>query len=57
MDINRLAISSVLEALEHTGVDSVPVKMNEEFEILSGSLKEFSSAMEKSPANRLLKDI
>ena len=57
MDICKLTISSVLEALEHAGVDTVPVKRNEEFEILSSSLKEFGQAMEKSPANRLLKEI
>jgi membrane protein len=57
MDISKITIGSVLEALEHTGINTVPVKMNEEFEILKDSLKEFSKAMENSPANRLLKEI
>ena len=57
IDINKLTIHSVLEALEHTGTDTLPVKMNEEFEILSDLLKEFSKAMENLPANRLLKDV
>ncbi|HIJ36262.1 MAG TPA: YihY/virulence factor BrkB family protein [Deltaproteobacteria bacterium] len=57
MDISKLTIHSVLEALEHTGADTLPVKMNEEFEVLSDSLREFSKAMENSPANRLLKDL
>ena len=57
MDIGKLTIHSVMEALEHTGVDAVPVKRDEEFEMLSDSLKEFNRTLEKSPANRLLKEI
>lgn len=56
-DINRLSIRSILEALEHNGVDNIPVANTEELEVLSDSLKQFSEAMESSPANRLLKDI
>jgi membrane protein len=56
-DINGLSIGSILEALEHNGVDNIPVANTEEFEVLSDSLKHFSEAMESSPANRLLKDI
>jgi hypothetical protein len=56
-DINGLSIRSILEALEHNGVDNIPVANTEELEVLSDSLKQFSEAMESSPANRLLKDI
>jgi len=57
IDISNLTISAVLEAVEHTGTDTVPVQMDKEFEILSNSLEEFSNAMKNSPANRLLKEI
>jgi membrane protein len=56
-DIKGLSIRSILEALEHNGVDNIPVANTEELEVLSDSLKQFSEAMESSPANRLLKDI
>ena len=56
-DINGLTIKNVINAIEHNGVDSIPVADSEEFEVLSDSLKQFSEAMESSPANKLLKDI
>jgi membrane protein len=56
-DIKGLSIRSILEALEHNGVDNIPVANTKELEVLSDSLKQFSEAMESSPANRLLKDI
>jgi len=56
-DINLLTIKYVLEALEHTGTDTVPVAKTEEYRALSEALKNFSEAMESSPANKLLKDI
>ena len=48
---------TVIEAIEHNGNDSIPVAKTEELTILSNSLKQFSEEMEKSPANKLLKDI
>lgn len=56
-DINGLTIGSILEGLDHSGVDNIPVANTAEFEVLSGSLKQFSEAMQNSPANQLLKDI
>jgi membrane protein len=56
-DINRLTIQYVLEALEKSGADSIPVAQTEDYQALSDALKYFSDAMEKSPANKLLKDI
>jgi membrane protein len=56
-DINLLTIKYVLEALEQTGSDTVPVAKTEEYRTLSEALKNFSEAMESSPANKLLKDI
>jgi len=56
-DINILTIKYVIEALEKRGVDNLPVGRTEELQILSDSLKAFTDAIEKSPENRLLKDI
>jgi membrane protein len=56
-DINRLSIQYVLEALEKSGTDSIPVAQTEDYRALSDALKHFRDAMQKSPANKLLKDI
>lgn len=56
-DINGLTIGSILEGLDHSGFDSIPVANTVEFEVLSNALKQFSQAMQNSPANKLLKDI
>jgi membrane protein len=56
-DINKLTIQYVLEALEQSGIDSIPVAKTADHQALSDSLKNFSDAMQKSPANKLLKDI
>jgi membrane protein len=56
-DINLLTIRYVLDALEQNGTDAIPVVKTEEYHALSAALKSFSDAMEKSPANKLLKDI
>jgi len=56
-DINILTIKYVMEALEKRGVDDLPVARTKELQILSDSLKAFADVIEKSPENRLLKDI
>jgi membrane protein len=56
-DINRLSIQYVLEALEQSGIDTIPVAKTEDHQALSDALQHFSDAMQKSPANKLLKDI
>ena len=56
-DINQLTIQSVLEALDHKGIESIPVAKTDGYQALSEALKNFSEAMEKSPANKLLKNI
>jgi membrane protein len=56
-DINKLTLQYVLGALEQSGTDTIPVVRTEDYEALSEALKNFSEAMEKSPANKLLKDI
>jgi membrane protein len=56
-DINQLTIQSVLEALDHEGIEDIPVAKTGDYQALSEALQNFSEAMEKSPANKLLKDI
>ena len=56
-DINRLTIQAVLEALDHKGIEHIPVAKTEDYQALSEALQYFSEAMAKSPANKLLKDI
>jgi ABC-type hemin transport system substrate-binding protein len=52
-----LSVGSVLDALDHNGVDNIPVSKTAELEALSDSLEQFSQAMQNSEANKLLKDI
>jgi membrane protein len=56
-DINILTIRYILEALDRNGTNNIPVAKTEEYRALSEALKNFSDAMESSPANKLLKDI
>jgi membrane protein len=56
-DINSITIKSILEAIENNGIDTIPVTKTKELTVLSDALKQFSAAMENSPANRLMKDI
>ncbi len=56
-DINIITIKSIIEALEHKGVDNIPVAQTPELQSLSEVLGTFSAEIEKSPANLLLKDI
>ncbi len=52
-----ISISFVIESLENRGEDTIPVARNESFTSLSRALTSFVQTMEKSPENRLLKDI
>jgi membrane protein len=56
-DINNLTIQYVLEALDQKGTDNIPVARTKDYQALSDALQNFSEAMEKLPANKLLKDI
>ena len=56
-DINRLTIKYVLDAIEQSGTDSIPVVQTREFEALSEAMQKFNAALEGHPANRLLKEI
>jgi len=56
-DINAITINSVIKALEQKGVDNIPVAQTPELGHLSEALKTLNDEIEKSHANRLLKDI
>ncbi len=56
-DINQLTIQSVLQALDHQGIEDIPVAQTEEYQALSQALQDFSQSMAESPANKLLKEI
>jgi membrane protein len=55
--INVLTIKYIIDALEQRGVDNIPVAQTKELKTLSETLQTFNDTIEKSPANRLLKDI
>jgi len=55
--INLLTIKHVIDALDKDGVDDIPVAQNRELKILSNTMETFNDAIEKSSANKLLKDI
>ncbi len=55
--INDISVSFVIESLDNRGEDTIPVAGDESFTSLSRALTSFIQAMEKSPENRLLKDI
>jgi membrane protein len=56
-DINKMTIQYVLEALDQSGTDDIPVAQTEDYQALSDALQNFGEAMKKSTANKLLKDI
>ena len=56
-DINDFTIAFIIDALENKGIDSIPVARTDSLATLSEALREFGAAIEKSSANRLLKDI
>ena len=56
-DINKMTIQFVLDALDHKGTEDIPVAKTEGHQALFDALKDFNAAMEKSPANKLLKDL
>jgi len=56
-DINSLTVKFVLQSLEDKGVDTIPVAKTAEFKALSEILTAFRDEIDRSPSNRLLKDI
>jgi len=56
-DINYLTIRRVIEALENKGVNDIPVTVTNDFKAILDSLQKFADIIEKSAANKPLKDI
>ena len=57
IDVGKLTIKYVVEALEKRGNSSIPVSQTNELKKLSSCLSTFADDIEKSPANILLKDL
>jgi len=57
VDTSLLTVQYVLEALNRNGANNIPVSRTREFEALSGILQSFRETLERSSANKLLKDI
>jgi len=56
-DTQVLTVKSIIDALEQRGMDNIPIVQTEELKALSDSLQKFSDIIDKSSANKLLKDI
>nr|MBL0716419.1 YihY/virulence factor BrkB family protein [Desulfobacterales bacterium] len=57
LDINKLSIYYILDAMDKHGTDFIPLKKDPSLEALSKSLKTMELAVKKSNANILLKDL
>lgn len=56
-DPDVLTIHYVTNGLEHSGIDMIPVAESKTLKAISESLKAFEEQLDKSEANRLLKEI
>ncbi len=56
-DINVLTIKYAINALDKRGINDIPVAQTKELAVFSETLQTFSDTIEKSQANKLLKDI
>jgi len=56
-DIHTLTIAQVADAMERRGSDTIPFARTPEFSALLESFETFRHTIEKSPANKLLKDL
>jgi membrane protein len=56
-DINKLTIQYIIEAMDKSGTGVIHVKDSKEADVLTQILESFHEIIERSPQNRLLKDI
>ena len=56
-DPSRLSISYVIKSLDERGIDTLPVDHSDELKSISSIIDTFSSELEKSSKNVLLKDL
>ena len=57
IDVAKITVKYVIEALEQQGSSAIPVRQTSELNKLSDCLSTFAGDIEKSPANILLKDL
>ena len=57
VDINKIKFSTVLDKLENMGESDIGHEQSNEFDKISEAISNFASLIEKSPGNKLLKDI
>ncbi len=57
VDVEKLTIEYVIESLEQRGNSDIPVRKTVEFDKLSQCVNKFSTVIEKSPENLLLKNL
>ncbi|MCD6271885.1 MAG: YihY/virulence factor BrkB family protein [Deltaproteobacteria bacterium] len=57
VDIRKLSIYYILNAMDKQGIDDIPLKKSYGFDVLSQSLKTMNEALEQSGANILLMDL
>jgi len=57
LDTDHLTINYVLDVLERCGISDIPIEPAPELETLAESLKTFRDKLEKSTANRILREI
>ncbi len=56
-DINKITVKTVLDKLDHIGIDIIIAKKTKELEYLKDALKEFNDTIGQHSKNKLLKDI
>ena len=56
-DIDLITIQYVINALEHKGIDDIPIAETDEFKRLSQSVAAFEKSVKGSSENKLLKEI
>ncbi len=57
VDINLISIKTVLDRLEHQGMDTMIANTSQALETIKGSMNRFWKMIENSEENKLLKDI
>ena len=57
VDVGKVSVKYVLDALEQRGYSDIPVRETVEFEKISGCLDTLAENIENSPGNILLKDL
>ena len=58
MDINKIDIATVISKLEDMGLDNLPQQhQNKEFAAIDRTITAISEAIQKAPANKLLKEL